>query len=308
MPATDLADLVAPQPQWFKEAFAIPRRQGQVMVDGVAINYLQWGDPENPGVVMAHGMMAHARCWAFIAPLLASRYCLTAFDLSGMGDSGWRQTYNFEARAAECIGVAEGVGFTHPEPPALVCHSYGGSVGLMAAERSPDAWSKLIVCDMTMLAPGEASRFEEFRKRREARKIGPHRPSADLATVRERFKLAPPQPCDNEFLMEYMARHSVKPDEQGFIWKFDPKILVPDQERHDEWWQSIATRFSNLELPRAIVYGERSEMMSDAARTYVSEQTGGTVPMVQIDRAYHHIMLDQPLAVVDALANLLEDL
>lgn len=279
------------------------------MVDGIDIAYLQWGDPNLPGVVLTHGMMAHARCWAFIAPLLAQDYCLTAFDLSGMGDSGWRSSpYTIEARVAECLAVAAQSGMSQSQRPALVCHSYGGSVGLTAVETQPDAWSSLIVCDMTMLAPSESPRFEEFRRRRAAREVQPHRVSPDFAAIQERYKLAPPQPCANDYLMEYMARHSVKQVPDGFVWKFDPHILAAVEDRDDTWWQSIAARFSALTLPRAVVYGEWSEMMSETARQYVTAQTNGQVPLVQIDQAYHHIMLDQPLAVVDALSGLLAQL
>ena len=234
-------------------------------MDGVDVHFLQWGDPALPGVVLTHGMMAHARCWAFVAPLLAQDYCLTAFDLSGMGDSGWRQTpYTIDARVRECLAVAEHAGFQHGDAPALVCHSYGGSVGLTAVENQPQAWSSLIVCDMTMLAPDEPPRFEEFRKRRELREVQPHRVSPTFADIRARYKLAPPQPCDNEYLMEYMAWHSVKPVAEGFVWKFDPHILAAVEDRDDSWWQSIASRFSGLSLPRAVIYGEWSQMMSAA--------------------------------------------
>ena len=287
----------------------MPRRAGFVSLEGVDIHYLQWGDPHLPGVVMTHGMMAHARCWGFIAPLLANDFCLTAFDLSGMGDSGWREGgYTIDARARETLAVAAGVGFQHSEPPALVCHSYGGSVGLCAAEMAPAAWSKLIVCDMTMLAPGEASRFEEFRKKREERKIQPHRLMPDFAQVQERYRLAPPQPCDNAYLMEFMARHSVREVDGGYVWKFDPHILAMQEERNDDWWQSISDRFSQLSLPRGVIYGEWSEMMSALAREYVQNQTDGQVPIRQIDRAYHHIMLDQPLAFARVLKELLRAL
>ena len=110
--------------------------------------------------------MAHARCWAFIAPLLAENYHLVAFDLSGMGDSGWRENYTVLDRVDEAKAVAEHLGMTRlNKKPFLVCHSYGGSVGLSAAEEESDAWGGLIVCDMTMLAPDEISDFESYRKK-----------------------------------------------------------------------------------------------------------------------------------------------
>ena len=44
-----------------------------------------------PGLLLVHGNAAHAYWWSFIAPLLARDYNVAAMDLSGMGDSGWRE-------------------------------------------------------------------------------------------------------------------------------------------------------------------------------------------------------------------------
>lgn len=301
----DLEGLTTSAPAWFRGCFERDRVGGQVEVHGAQINYLRWGDPSKPGVVLTHGFMAHARCWAFIAPLLADDYCLVAFDLSGMGDSGWRSSYDVNVRADECLAVAEAAGLTQgPVKPALVCHSYGASVGLTAAEQFPDAWRTLLVCDMSMLAPGEPSQFEERRKRLENRQVRPHRVSADLAEVHARFRLAPEQPCANDFLLEYMARHSVKPVDDGWVWKFDPRIMGPDMDRDPDWWHSIAPRFVGLKLPRAIIYGEHSFMMSAQVRAYIRQASGARIPQVGVRDAHHHLMLDQPIgfaATIDAL-------
>ena len=162
IPTADIAPLDLDAPAWFNSAFEVPRSSHTVEVEGTPIHYLRWGSPANPGVVMTHGFMAHARCWAFIAPLLAQDFCLVALDLSGMGDSGARDEYGVLVRAAEVMAVAEHAQFDQSGgKPALVCHSYGGSVGLCAAENYPTAWSKLIVCDMSMQSSEEPSPFEE---------------------------------------------------------------------------------------------------------------------------------------------------
>ncbi|MEQ8689675.1 MAG: hypothetical protein RIC89_02410, partial [Pseudomonadales bacterium] len=70
----DIESLHLDSPHWFKDCFALPRESGYVTVAGTDIHYLRWGNPALPGVLMTHGFMAHARCWAFIAPLLAERF------------------------------------------------------------------------------------------------------------------------------------------------------------------------------------------------------------------------------------------
>ena len=305
--AADLAQLSATSPAWFRQAFEVPRTTHDVESGGARIRYYKWGDPSLPGVVMTHGFMAHARCWAFIAPLLAGRFCIAAFDLSGMGDSGWRDDYSVAARADEALAVARDAGFLDGhQKPALVCHSYGGSVGIEAADRYPDAFRQLIVCDMSLLAPGEAPRFEEQRKKRFEGGSRPHRIYPDFAAAQARFRLAPDQPCENDYLMEYMARHSIKTAPGGLTWKFDPAILSADDDRGPDWWASLAPRLAALSMPRAVVYGELSEMMSPEARDYIRAETDGSVPVVGIPDAYHHVMMDQPLALVSALDAILQ--
>ena len=305
-PSADIAHLEGNAPTWFNEAFKVDRTEDYAELDGVSLHYFRWGNPANPGAVLTHGFMAHARCWAFIAPLLAKDYCLVAFDLSGMGDSGTRPVYEVASRAAECRAVAEHAGL-QPHP-ALVCHSYGGSVGLMAVSDDPDFWGKLIVCDMAMLAPDEPPRFERQRKQELRSEVRPHKVQPTYDAIRSRFRLAPDQPCKNEYLMDYMAFHSTKPVEGGYIWKFDPNIMNRQDDRSEDWWQQIAPNFAALDIPRGIIYGEHSEMMSPKVIKYLKEQTQGGVPIVEIKDAYHHVMLDQPLDLAKAIEDLLETL
>ena len=294
-------------PNWFETALGVPRTTGSVDVEGTAIRYYQWGDASLPGVVLTHGFMAHARCWAFVAPLLADRYCLVAYDLSGMGDSGWRDAYSVDVRAREAHAVAEHAGLTaNGRKPSLVCHSYGGSVGLTAAMQQADTWQQLIICDMAMLAPGEPSQFEEHRNKRAARPPQAHKTHANFEDIRPRFRLAPDQPCENAYLMDYMARFSVCHTSQGWQWKFDPKILSTFDMRDDDWWHSVAPNFVNLTLPRAIVYGQHSQMMSPKVLNYLAQSTNGSVPLVKIPDAHHHVMLDQPIALTGILDTFLQ--
>ena len=306
-PVEDLRHVNTDAPEWFNNAFTVERREGWIDCGGTKVHFFSWGNPSNPGIILMHGFMAHARCWAFIAPLLSENYHLAAFDLTGMGDSGWRESYTVLDRVDEAKAVATHLGMTRQnKKPFLVCHSYGGSVGLSAAEKEAELWGGLVVCDMTMLAPDEISDFESYRKKRQERGVKPHRVSETLDAAKKRFRLAPEQPCENGYLMEYMAYHSLKEVEKGWIWKFDPRILGPDEERSPDWWQSLSNRFADMELPRAVIFGEHSQMFSSQAAKHIRLNSSDNIPMVQINNAYHHIMLDQPLAFSAAIDAVLQ--
>ncbi|MBB4641448.1 hypothetical protein [Rhizorhapis suberifaciens] len=51
------------------------------------------------------------------------------------------------------------------------------------------------------------------------------------------FRLAPPQPCDNLYYMDWVARHGlrqVEGDHPGWSWRIDP-ALWQNPEWHDKW-------------------------------------------------------------------------
>lgn len=75
------------------------------------MHYLRWGNPAAPPVLMTHGFLSHARCFAFVAPYLAGDYHVVVYDPSGMDDSEVREECDMVARGREMIGVAEALDF-----------------------------------------------------------------------------------------------------------------------------------------------------------------------------------------------------
>ena len=75
-PLEDLRHINTDAPEWFNNAFSVERREGWVDCRGTKVHFFSWGNPSDPGVILMHGFMAHARCWAFVAPLLAENYHL----------------------------------------------------------------------------------------------------------------------------------------------------------------------------------------------------------------------------------------
>ena len=51
----------AKTPPWFDEALATPRREGWLDSAGCPIHYSSWGNPANPGVLLLHWFLAHAK-------------------------------------------------------------------------------------------------------------------------------------------------------------------------------------------------------------------------------------------------------
>ena len=306
--SADLDALVTPHPEWFDVAMRVPRKQRDVDVEGSPVRVYEWGNPDRPGVVLAHGFMAHAHCLAFLAPLLCDRFHVVAYDLSGMGDSPMHPHFEPELRGRELLAVARSAGlFSAGCPPFIVAHSQGGHSGMSAIEMEPGSFGGLVVCDMMLMRPTVAERYFGSGRRisQPPKEVRPHKVHPDRATILRRYKLAPPQPCENDYLLEYVAHHSVRKVEGGYVWKFDPAVRITDAHPAD-WWTAQPQRLADLEIRKAIVHGEHSRIFPADSVAHMRELTGGSMPIVGVPDAHHHLMLNQPIALAGTLRAILE--
>ena len=305
-----LAGSPPPAPRWFSEAIARTPESRFVTVAGARIHYLRWGDPSKPGVLLVHGNAAHACWWSFIAPFLTGDYHVAAMDLSGMGDSDWRASqgerggYSMVLFAEEERAVMEDAGmFATSKPPVIVAHSFGGFVTMKAGAEFGERLCGIVIIDSPVNPP---VRGDEGGGRTKFLQPRPHNVYPSLAAALARFRLMPPQICENLFLLDWVARHSLKEvtgsnGEPGFTWKFDPAIW-----RHFSIGDTAAL-LKEMRCRVAVFRGEHSVLMPPRIGDYIFDLLDRAAPMVEIPEAQHHIMLDQPLALVAALRALLAD-
>ena len=273
-------------PSWFTAAIEGPRNEGIVGVNGTDIHYLEWGDRTKPGTVLVHGGSAHAHWWAHLAPMLAERYHPVALDLSGHGDSGRREEYSFELWAEELMAVCVACGID--DPPVLVGHSMGGLVSIVAAALHGERLRGVIIVDSPVIVPDPEQEVTRVGRTVRELKVYP-----DLETALGRFRLIPPQPTSNKFIHEYIARNSLRQVDGGWTWKFDPNIRIK-RAAINEFLAGIQTRV-------ALFRGELSELVTADVSDYMHELLGRNAPVVAIPNAYHHLIIDEPLAFIAAL-------
>lgn len=285
-----------PAPQWFEEAVGTNPESRFVTVEGARIHYLRWGDPARPGLLLVHGNAAHAYWWSFIAPFLARSFNVAAIDLSGMGDSDWRpEGYSMETFAREELAVCEDAGMFGPaEPPIIVAHSFGGFVTLLTGALYGERLAGTVIVDSPVNPPGRWRGGPPLTDR-------PHKIYPSIAAALARFRLLPPQNCDNLYLLDWVARHSLKESTGGFSWKFDPAIW------RDFSIGDTAARLKATKCRIAVFRGEHSILLPPEIGEYMFNLLGRAAPVVEIPQAKHHVMLDQPLALVAALRALLAD-
>ncbi|MDP8924487.1 MAG: alpha/beta hydrolase, partial [Chloroflexota bacterium] len=192
-------------------------RDRQIGVGGtggeVRLRVREWlGDgtlaPHGPPVVLVHGLASNARIWDAVAPRLAGRFRVVAYDQRGHGlsdkpDGG----YGFAETSADLRGLLGALDFVRP---VLVGHSWGGNVVLDYAARYPDEVAALVLVDggfieladdpaMTWervaeeLAPPDLTHltFDELVERARGGAAGAYWSDAVLATLRTSFEDGP---------------------------------------------------------------------------------------------------------------------
>lgn len=282
------------KPEWFTNAIAAACSEHRVPVEGTDIHYLRWGDPANPGIVFVHGGGAHAHWWSFLAPMLMQRYSIVALNLSGHGDSGRRENYPRRQWAREVMAVIEDAAFVGP--PILVGHSMGGLVSIVTAALHSDSLAGVIIVDSPVKKPDP-----ETQAGQSGRIFGELKVYPDVESALSRFRLLPAQACENGYIVEHVARHSLRQVEGGYSWKFDPKVFdLVQKEPMEEHLASIRCRI-------ALMRGEHSLVVPPETGEYMYQLLHRNAPLVEIPEAHHHLILDQPLAFIAALRALLAD-
>ncbi len=282
-------------PEWFFQAVETPYETRSVEVDECDVVYQLWGDAGKPGLLFIHGMNAHAHWWDFIAPQFLDDYQAAAMNLTGMGDSDYRYAYDGTTYAEEIKAVCDDAGFG--SDVVLVAHSFGGYMAVKAANLFAERFGALILVDSGIRHPDEPVPDRPHMG-------GRAKAYPDKQTALGRFRVQPPQTCENTYILEYIARHSLMPLEGGgWSWKFDEDLpgLLKDVERS-------ADDYRNLTVPLGVIYGADSELFSARTEEYLHELVPQQFPSVAIPDAQHHLFLDQPLAFVAALGQMLKDL
>ena len=299
-------------PQWFKDAIAQEPERVFVESLGSKLEVLTWGEVGKPGLLFAHGNSAHADWWSFIAPFFAEHYRVASMSLAGMGASDWREKYSFTDFAEDAEAVSRAVGlYEGGRKPTYIGHSFGGGQVFFAAVRHPERMHAAIMVDTGFGPPPEelAKRQAQMEAIRNIPTVD--RPSRIYATLEEalgRFRLMPPQPAGNAYIADFIARKSLKrvpmPDGngKGWTWRFDPNMWAKlDRQRAMGGDLSEAV---NIKTPMVHIYGAKSRIVEHRKSGAPSPFPPGMIE-IEIPDAHHHIMIDQPLALVAALRALL---
>ncbi len=281
-----------------REKNLFPKRKAlkerQFKIDGLIFNCLDYGGKGKPPILFLHGGSAHAHWWDLVGPAFANDWHALSLDQRGHGDSQWTEDWAYGSRhyVADLARIIETSGFGDP---VLVGHSMGGHNALLYAAEENARVRAVAVID-TLAEYGErAVSFLRAYAEKEPRRF------TSLEEAVANFKIAPKETLASKEILDYIARHSYRRQEDGtWVHKFDRRTLIREPLNI---WEGL----SRILCPTLVIKIKDSFLLPlEAAQKMAAALPRGRC--IQIENSYHHVMLDNPPALISALRQFLADL
>ena len=227
------------------------------------MNYVDWGNPEAPPLILQHGGRDHCRSWDWVAQALRSDWHIIAPDLRGHGDSAWSTDGNYTMDAF-VYDFAQLVHTLGHDQVTVIAHSLGGNLVTRYTGLYPDKVRKLVNIEGLGPSPkireeieaaGTANRLRDWiaDKRKAAGRLPRRYDSLEAAFNRMKE--------ENGFLSEDQARHltvngAIRNEDGTYSWKFDNYLNVWSvgditYGEQEKLWQAIT-------CPMLLLYGADS--------------------------------------------------
>jgi len=265
-----------------------------VTINRLRLHYLDWGTEGKPPFLLLHGGSAYAHWWDFVAPALAENFRVIALDQRGHGNSDHvtPPAYGTRHYLADLQQFIATLGL---HKPVLMGHSMGGHNSIIYATQHAQELAALILVDTDAAYPEAAVQF--------LRKLG-EKPAKEFDSFVEaisRFQLLPRETYISTEKLRYLASFAFHERPDGkWTAKLDRKTLFRDPIDGRPF-------LSQITCPTLIVRAEHSPLLShEKINRLVSNLPNGR--WVEVKDTYHHVMLDNPEGLIQAVRGFLADL
>ena len=256
-----------------------------VSVNGLKLNYLDWGNESAPDMVLVHGLRGHRHSWDDFSALACKDFHVMALDQRGRGDSDWAPDgdYSTDAYVADLAGFSEALGLSKF---TLVGHSMGGRNSMTFGGKFPEKLDKLVVVD-----------------------VGPESDPRGGARIAREIINVPEEFDSFEAVVEYMNKqnrfasdrvmrrrltYATKELPDGKIgWRYDLAIREARRQGISSPQEDLWPALSRITCPTLVVRGAETDLLTlEVAQRMIETFANGQ--LVEIPSAGHMVFEDNP--------------
>lgn len=289
-----------------------PERVGTVRSLGLALRTWEWGDPAAPPVVLSHGMFDHGRGFDLLAPLLAERFRVVAYDARGHGDSDRADAYTWPCDMMDLANVLRSLG----RPAHLLGHSKGGGVAIDVSIAAPELVRQLVDIDGFGPPPeGFAIPGVEREERSLAERCGAFLdarrraggngarsyPSLDDLVARRKAQ----NPRLTTEWLRYFVHHGARRTADGWTWKADLDAARGFGPWRPDW---VGRDWHRLQAPMLAIVGAERDTWGPLPESILAPRLA-RVPRLEratVAGAGHFVHMEQPRETARLVLGFLE--
>lgn len=247
--------------------------------------YVEWGDPDNPQVVIcAHGLTRNGRDFDFLARALSKRFRVICPDVVGRGLSDWlrdKSAYTMSQYVADMVTL---IARLDVEQVSWVGTSMGGVIGMLLAGDPATPVRRLVLNDIGPVVTAASVQRISETVGKAPRFVSLAEAEAWIRQVGAPFgKLSNAQ-------WHHLTRHSVKEVEGGFEMRYDPGIREVFAELASDKPIDLWDAYHAVRCPTLAIRGAESDLLERSALQEMA-QTGPRARTVEIEGVGHPPML-----------------
>ncbi len=237
----------------------------RIRASGTELELYEWGQPESPAMLLAHGIQDFSLTLAPVAEAFAVDHRVIAYDLRGHGASAHPGIYTMAHHIADLHAVFEQCEL---DRPLVVGHSLGGQVVAQWAGIFAEL-PRAIVLIEGLGPPYALNRFPEQVRQKRAR-LGveslahprKHRLVASEDHAWELLKRVHPR-LDSDRARLFVEQGTRPLEGGGLEWKWDPQVLttwmsnVPEASEERWSWVTCPALILTAALAKEFWSGRR---------------------------------------------------
>jgi pimeloyl-ACP methyl ester carboxylesterase len=262
------------------------------------VRYAELGDPANPPVLLLHGVPENLQAWYAVAPLLAEKYHVLAFDWPGFGGSDPLSSPEGYTSRHFAEVIVDFMDSLHIRQANLVATDISLLPSLLVGLEYPARVSKLAVMDGI---PFPRPQYASWELRSFAKKgaiLGKALVcwfpgiSAKIARIKGFYR---GHSIPDEVRKEFMADGKSKSNQEAFLSYFQNFHI--DQEYFE-------SRSSEVKTPVLVVWGKYDRFINSKLGHEIAKKLPNATLEI-IDKAGHYVHMDKPKQLVQVVINFL---